>query len=176
MTYEEAYDTYFDVIVKYCEDFGGLDHYHAETATSKAFDVLDKRWAELHFHDSRVIMSFLYQTARFTQKEVLSQIPPTHLSLDDPEVQAWVERTYSNDCEIDLDYENEKQQVYIRKIKKALSKKEYILFECLVLKKQSQEETAKKMGISKNAVKQRFARLKKRLKPILMEIMNVNIP
>ena len=179
MTFEEAYGAFFNEIVSFCESNSDLDRYFAETAASKAFDVLQNKWDELNSHEKPVILAFLFKTAQFTKKEVLKQVPPEHLSIDDHETQMLIEKYCAeNHYGIDFDHENKKYPHLVKKlgsiIKKELSADDYRLFRYLVVKKLTQKQTAKKMGISENAVKQRYARFKNRVKPILTKLLNVN--
>ena len=180
MTFDEMYLKHFPTISAYCYHRNGLNQYLAEEATAKAFDVLYKKWNTLRSHDEKTLKSWLLKAAENTMKEVGRKQPPPHEPLDAPWCQDLIEEQQCrNGTFYDSFMETQKFLDYINEIEKTLKPNAKALFHYIVVEQLSIEETAKEINLTENAVRIRWSRLSRKLKPFVKQLIdckqNVNV-
>ncbi len=173
MTFDEIYLKHFPTIVAYCYSRNGLNRYFAEEATSKAFDVLYRKWDTLQLHDEIPLKAYLFRTAEYTMKEVAREQPPDYEPLDNEWYQEMMEQEQrENGAVYDPAEEAEKFLGYANKIEKKLKKNAKVLFHYVVVEKLSADEIAKRMNLTENAVRIRWWRLRQKLMEHVKELPN----
>ena len=173
MTFDEMYLKHFPTVTAYCYQRNGFNRYFAEEAASKAFDVLQRKWEELSSHDEKKLKSWLISAVEYTMKEVVREQPPSHEPLDEPWCQDLIEEQQCrNGTFYDPFMEAQKFLDYTNEIEKKLKPNAKALFHYIVIEQLSIEETAKKMNLTENAVRIRWSRLSRKLKPIVKRLVN----
>ena len=173
MTFDEIYLKHFSTIVAYCYTRNGLDRYLAEEATSKAFDVLYRKWDTLQSHDEIPLKAYLFRTVEYTMKEVAREQPPAFEPLDKEWYREYMEEQQrEGGVFYDTLLEVQKFLDYASEIEKKLRSKSKVLFRYVVVDQLSVEEIAKKMNLTENAVRIRWCRLRQKLMIYVKELFN----
>ena len=163
-TFEELYQICVPKLMAYL-NFRSFSQQDAEDIVSRTTLLLWEKWDELPTHSQKGMLSWLLSTARNIAHEEdrrlarLAQI----LSLDElpPHMHPSVPPELSHEQR-----EEEYRQI-LRRLMRQLSEQESELLLDKIERHRSDEEIAQRMGITVNAVRIRWMRLKERIARIL---------
>ena len=173
MTFDEMYLKHFPTVTAYCYQRNGRNQYLAEEAAMKAFDVLYKKWDTVNPHGEKALKSWLISAVEYTMKEVVREQPPSYEPLDEPWCQDLIEKQQCrNGTFYDPVMEAQNFLDYTNKIEKKLKPNAKALFHYIVVEQLSIEDTAKKMNLTENAVRIRWFRLSRKLKPFVKQLID----
>ena len=174
--FEEIYTKYYNVITGYCQHTASCSKHDAEDIASDAFVLLLEKWNSFTSHEEKVLLSWLYRTATNKIKEYWRKkknntiVEPHTLDeiLHNLEEQEFSHNIFGED-------QDEKYEQYIKKIRSKIPLKNQNLFDCIVIKQLTYEQTSNVLGISINAVKLRWYRLCDKLIPEVEELLKTKI-
>jgi len=171
VTFEFAYERYFDDIYRYCYYRNNNDQYSAEEATKLTFDVVWRDWETVKEYPQERFMAWLYGVAKNKINEVRRDQPPTTESLSEEWCRALIDEQSLYKESPDEEEEHRLFMEYIKQIRLRLKPKEWSLFRMRVVEKMSHREIGESLGISENAAKLRWGRLEEKLRPIVAKIL-----
>ena len=174
--FEEIYTKYSNVITGYCQHTASCSKHDAEDIASDAFVLLLEKWNSFTSHEEKVLVSWLYRTATnkikeyWRKKKTNTTVEPHTLdeilhNLEDQEFS----------CNLFDEDQDEKYELYIKEIRNKVPSKNQILFDCIVIKQLSYEQTANVLGLSINAVKLRWYRLCDKLIPEVEKLLKTKM-
>ena len=149
----EICEKYYNEIRKFCLFISKKDAYAADSITSDTFYLLISKWDRLDFPSDLAILVWLKRTALFISHNEFRKQPDlpleesllNQLPAEEP-TESWV---LYND--------------YIFKIENDLSLDERLLFHRLVVDHISYRELSELMGISVNAIRLRWHRIREKI-------------
>lgn len=177
MTFDQAFHKFYAYIVMYCHQFTKNDTFSSEDITSEAFITLSHKWESLKSHEEPVVLSYLMHTARLKGLEFLRKKPPETIPYEDDYAQNMIAKQMLEDDSIpDAIEEHLKFEAYKTKLRGHLKNPdERKLFKYKVDMQLKNKEIGRKMDLSEGAVKMRWIRLRKKLHPIVEELIKKNL-
>lgn len=172
-SFEYFYRKYVDQISRYISIHYQIDTEVSRELAQEVFIVLWEKHDEIYDREEKMILSWLYETAR--RKSMAYNRKEKKLSMDEkiniddyPEeyMAKYDDLIYLNGIE----GQNEKYKRYIEEIKSQLKEKDRLLFELIVEKEFEPREAAKIMGLSDINFRVRWHRLRNNLKTIVPNI------
>ena len=170
-SFEYLYNKYLNQIIRYIIVYHDIDENYASDIAQDVFSVLWKKWNKLRDKDEKIIVSWIYETAKRLSKAYhrIMKRMPIYTYLD---VETLSDDEYSATCinlmyfdELESNYE--RYQKYLSEIKKHLAGRELLMFEMIVEKGLDQKTVAGKLGISDVNFRVSWFRLRKKLDPIV---------
>lgn len=166
MTLEEACNSFYEDIIKYCYYRTSKNKPDAEDIAGEVFLRLGKKWDTLENYDKNRVLGWLYNTA----ENVILEYQRKQIIQNDLTVSITDENGIDDefaDESIDGYEENIKFEHYISQIKKELSHEEFEFFNYVIIQNLPYKDVGQKLHISESAVKMRRRRLSRKLIPIL---------
>lgn len=170
MIYDEIYEKFYPVIVKY--SFLRLkDEYYAEEISNETFALLWQRWDTMDFITENMLLSWLYKVAGKKMKEHRRKNPYNYIPIDNsnirntPDIHTAIEYE-----EIDAAHEDKKYHEYMSEVRKQLPPQDLILFDKVVIQALPYKQIALELDTTVAAIKMRWLRLKTRLRKIVQDI------
>ena len=165
ITFEDLYRNYKTDIFLYAHHSMNLSEEEAHDVKNEAFLTLLKVWRDFKPKTYPSAVSFLRKTVQFLSYNLKRK--EQHLStVSFQEIKDEEARGTIMDS---ITYED-----HIKQIKSELTPEEYQLFEDILIHRRDKKKLAAKMGISANALKVRWHRVRNKIKKILLGGNNGN--
>lgn len=174
LTFIEIYSKHYNTIYRY--SYKKIHNKElAEDLSSEVFVKLLEKWSLLEHTSEKALLSWLYKTLNnillnyYKTKKLHFSESNSEILFDEFEAQGiWAFQDIFDTQEIqDVLYKE-----YIQQISHLLNNNEFLLFKNIVLNNRSIAETAKIINKKENTVKVSWKRLKKKLKKILIDLIN----
>ena len=165
-TYESIYRACFPKLVIFLQHHISCNLQDAEDIASRAMQILWEKWDTLPTHTEVGLTSWLFRTARNLARDhekSLSRRPPT-LSLD--------ELPPSRAPQAEQEESPEQYDRYLSRILQRLSPDDAALFADRIIRHQTDKQIAARMGITVNAVRIRWTRIKQKIRAFWQEIVD----
>ena len=162
--FTEFFKEYYPLLRAYCIARFSIDAYDAEDYASDAFGELWRHWDRFEYSTPSARYAWLCKRVRsrfiddYRRKKRM------------PVTQICEARNYEEIPDIEGEAEDEAYREYIAEIKSRLGERETEIFEMMVERSLSIDETARELGIGKPATLTAWYRLRKKLEGILKEI------
>ncbi len=171
MTFDDAFERFYETVLRYCVYILNDDRVAAEEATSKTFIVLFLKWDTLTSYDDQFLRCWLIGVARNAIKEVKRERRRNPVPTSDAALEELLKRKQLETVvEYDSAREQQKYEQYLILLKEKLKPIDFDTFYLLAIKRTSHAEAAKRLHITENALYIRWSRLRKKLKIILKQI------
>ena len=154
------------IMVNYCKS-RGQSHEDAEDIVIDAYTRMWRTWDECCDRGTVGRKKWLYNAIDYIilerhKKHVLQTI----------DIDKYIDILDSGDCdEIKIAFENIKYDIYIKRIRKVLTKSEYEIFDQIVIKQRTYKEASDELGISVDAVRARMMRMREKIRIRKNEIL-----
>lgn len=162
--FSEFFKEYYPLVRAYCIARFSIDAYDAEDYASEAFGELWRQWHKFAASPATSRYAWLCKRARsrfiddYRRKKRM------------PETLIYDEKLYDVIPDIDGEAEDEAYREYLSEIKSRLGERDVEIFEMMVERAESIDETARKLGIGKAATLTAWYRLRKKLEGMLKEL------
>ncbi len=168
MSFEEVYKKLYPTILRYCSCSFHGELYYAEEAAAKAFCVLYRKWDELPSYEEKFLKCWLVGAARNTVKEVIRVKSNNVVSLDEEWCVAMVEQQQlQSGAGYNEVLEAQKYEDYIKEIEHSLKESDRRIFHMAVVEKCTIAQMAAEFHSSDNAMRIRWNRLQKKIRPMV---------
>lgn len=167
--FDSIYKKYYNRILEYCRK-RIKDKAEAISAANDSFILLYQKWEKLDFTDCPdKLLVWLHKTANLKIKEYYSKKQKNSI-IDS--IDSYENTLYDDEEDILTDFFNEekKYNCIINELKSKLPPSEFEIFELLVLKEKKQADAASQIGISTEALKMRWYRLKPKIVKLMKQI------
>ena len=164
ITFDEFYKRYYSDMMSYCCSQYKIDHHSAEEIVDDSFLLLCKQWDDFETHTEMGLLAWTRRTLRNLSNSFLRKKKPVIISLEH-----WVDLDdlqYDSTVEYIIQKEGDEKlyNEYLDAIKTRLTKKEWRLFECVIISRNSIKNTAEILQMNENTVKTSLKRLRTKLR------------
>ncbi|MBQ7348156.1 MAG: sigma-70 family RNA polymerase sigma factor [Clostridia bacterium] len=164
-SFDLVYQKYYVQLVRYCFYRVGKKFDLAEDIVNEAFILLYQKWDQLDFDCDTKILSWLTKAILNKIYEYRRKNPLPLISLDEEVKKEYIESQAIQS--IDTEDEEFKYRLYLESIEKFLPSDECKLFYYIVIQEYDYKKCASLLGITENAVKLRWYRIKRKLRPFV---------
>ena len=163
LTAEEVYYQYCKLVFQFCMHLTNENQYDSEDITNDVFRIFFEEQDNLKFDLEPAIITWLYRTAKNKWMNLSKHMKKWRKEDDETDI---FSRQFSDD-------EEEKQfQEYLTEIEKNLSGFDLDLFHAIAVEKLSYKEISNRSGISEQALRVRWHRLKNKIRPLMNKMIN----